>query len=525
MSEKTTLEGIPSVIAETSALPDLPQLDINRFTDVIDVIHQRIDNMENSKRKKIPSGENEAFRILDTLEKNKSLLVDSLTVPPYYVLTANMLTRLLNPRADDLNIGMGVPEFAAAFLIENADKVLKILPSLDGDNVEILLIGAVERLDYIGGEEQKKQACDFVRRSILELFRQGKGFANVVNTVKAAMKIADSEQIKGFLKSAGQLISSGSELNEESDYQEVLNSERSKELAGRILRGMTYFDNEDEQDVRVGTIPEKVSRLLEFFGLPVEKAVSAWNSSRSELSVGDHYMLKIWEYNLRELISLEVSQPGITSYLYSNFGILDFDRYPREILLDQYENRNNSETPYGVVLYPYNDHNGAFYNRQPLNGLHSDLRKIGLNLRVYECADKLSVISALNRARHAYGKISFAVIGGHGTEHSIQFGQGNSRNNLLSSEDILRSGASTVTQAFIDDPTIILVSCSTGAEKGIGQEISDLGATVIAPNMPTTLKDISVVGHSGKLQFTAEYSQDEHLARYSQGQKVSETNE
>ena len=77
-----------------------------------------------------------------------------------------------------------------------------------------------------------------------------------------------------------------------------------------------------------------------------------------------------------------------------------------------------------------------------------------------------------------------------------------------------------VPKFFEPDPTVILVACSTGSLGGIGQEISSIGATVIAPEIPTNLKGVNVTRSSetGKLEFAVEYRDSGTERTYIAGQ-------
>ena len=69
-------------------------------------------------------------------------------------------------------------------------------------------------------------------------------------------------------------------------------------------------------------------------------------------------------------------------------------------------------------------------------------------------------------------------------------------------------GAERSSKFFEKDPTIVLVSCSTGADRGIGEKLSEvMGAKVIAPDRPTNLNDIKVLKKGDSLRFKIEYSE------------------
>ena len=76
-------------------------------------------------------------------------------------------------------------------------------------------------------------------------------------------------------------------------------------------------------------------------------------------------------------------------------------------------------------------------------------------------------------------------------------------------------------QFFVDNPTIILSSCSTGAEGGIGQELSKrFGAKVIAPKEPTSMAEIHASKNRGQneFRFNATYAARDSKKLYKSGE-------
>jgi hypothetical protein len=217
--------------------------------------------------------------------------------------------------------------------------------------------------------------------------------------------------------------------------------------------------------------------------------------------------------NLHELTTLEKERPGIGKVLQSEFKINAFARYPTKLLVAQYDQRNTRDgTPYGIVITAMADWNGSFYNFGAVEALYDQIQG-KYRIKIYETEDIFGMITALNSSRKDYGKISFAIIGGHGQPDSITLGSSN-----LDKSQITRKGASALKLAFVEKPTIILRSCSTGALGGIGQEISKLDATVIAPSVPTSKLTINAkINSKGKIAFEVEYSPESSKKTYNLG--------
>ncbi|HSX19299.1 MAG TPA: hypothetical protein VLE91_04170 [Candidatus Saccharimonadales bacterium] len=230
--------------------------------------------------------------------------------------------------------------------------------------------------------------------------------------------------------------------------------------------------------------------------------------------------------NLKNIVLLEERQPGICTFLNQEFGIVNFGRFPHQMLLEQYQQANNSDTPYGVVLYPAEDYNGAFYHdKDAFLSLNKQLRGKYL-VRFGEAESKYDIGRKLIDLRKRYGKqkISFAVIGGHGTETSIEFG-GDDPKHILKAEDLKGRGVGRTSEFFEPHPTIVLVSCSTGAKNGIAQQMSEtIGANVVAPAGETNIKDFKVsFTNDDRLILDAQYrdSKDESTMVYNSGALIA----
>lgn len=221
-------------------------------------------------------------------------------------------------------------------------------------------------------------------------------------------------------------------------------------------------------------------------GLDYEKLRTFWQQASNPLD----------KESALQIMRLEHRIPGLPKTLNSEFGMVNFRRYPESVLTRQYEMRERHDVPYGVLLYPIDDHNGAFQGDGKPIAEFAESLKDRFELRIVECDSKLDVAKQLITLDRRYGepkggnKISFAVIGGHGNENVIVFGGDDERHRLLKS-DLQGKGVGRSTSFFTENPTLIIVSCSTGKEGAIAQELSAaLHATVIAPDGNTSLKDM-----------------------------------
>lgn len=251
---------------------------------------------------------------------------------------------------------------------------------------------------------------------------------------------------------------------------------------------------------------EDEEHALEKYGLDPKKLMSAWKAGYPRLFFAI-------QANMKVIDELEEQRTGIASVLHREFGINFFVRYPNELLSRQYEERDRTDLPYGIILYPRNDHNGAFFNwisDREFQQLNKDLAG-KFAIRVLEARSKYDIAKALVRLHRRYGaahRISFAIIGGHGTKDSIRFGDSSEKRYMLYVEDLFGRGARKTSKFFEQNATIILQSCSTGKEGGIGQKLSEvLGARVIAPDIPTNIESLRATINNGNILFQVKYGE------------------
>lgn len=300
----------------------------------------------------------------------------------------------------------------------------------------------------------------------------------------------------------------------------------------------------------VDAIIEVVKKCLSTLGLNSDLVCNAWGASASGLDANNIASTII--YNFKSAREIESECPNSVSVLSEEFGIMDFERYPHKMLIDQFENRNKDDLPYGVIIYPRNDHNGAFYENKPafidlFNKLTGQY-----HIRVFECEDKIGVVKAFKKLKNHYPghQISFMILGGHGTEYSIHFG-GEDKKHELERFDFYDFGPredkkelkkfATIGQDnnflgdrydkrmiylkdfFEPNSTTILASCSTGVHGGIAQELSSaLETKIIAPNIPSNIKSFGPnINENGKLSFQVEYFDEGVAKSYMSGKRIN----
>jgi regulator of replication initiation timing len=252
--------------------------------------------------------------------------------------------------------------------------------------------------------------------------------------------------------------------------------------------------------------------LKQKYGINASNIKSAWNLY--PLKQNKDYPINNIEENIIKMDELESKRPGIVKCLFSEFGIKEFHRYPTNVLIKQFDTKNQ-DVPYGIVLFTNNDHNDAFDADKEIIESVFEQTDNKILMRIAEFESKVSVLKNLALFNKRYGeknKITYLILGAHGWERSI---------GDIAYFDLDGKGALRVKDFFVDNPEIILVSCSTGAEKGMAQKLSEnYNATVHAPSIPTSLKNISVdFNEINKPHFKVEFRENNINKTYSSGKE------
>jgi len=224
------------------------------------------------------------------------------------------------------------------------------------------------------------------------------------------------------------------------------------------------------------------------------------------------------DLELFSLKKLEEASPGAVKLLHEEYGICEFNRYPTGMLLRQVK-MHGQDVPYGVVVFPEEDPNDAFdQDKKVLEQLYEGTKEKHLT-RIFEVQRRFELMRFLVSLKGYSHKISFLVIGAHGSEDGLTFG----RKGYLD-KDILEKSRSIdrIKNMFEPEPEIVLFSCHTGADDGFAEMLSKkLGARVQAPTISTSPTSLTVAYKEDKPIFDVTYhgaSADEH-AEYVRGIK------
>ena len=313
--------------------------------------------------------------------------------------------------------------------------------------------------------------------------------------------------------------------NQAESLQKFLKTkEFERALVNAIQNGINARKSPRKLKAEIGYCKNLLEEVLTKYGFDPDEILGVWQGSHTQYGPEPQI-----QRNMSKVFHLEEQGEGIARFLYEEFGIRNFERYPESILIAQYDEFEDVEKPYGVMLEATSDYNGAFSSwsqNEIWEKLFEQIRE-RYAFRIAEAKSKQEIARKLIRLDRKYGehnKIAFAFIGGHGDKDQILFG-GPERRNSLFLEDLTGRGVGRTGEFFESHPTIVLVSCSTGAESGIGQELSKvLGAKIIAPSVPVNLKNIEAILTSEGIDFKVEYDtkdQSQDIGKvYSLGEKI-----
>jgi hypothetical protein len=109
------------------------------------------------------------------------------------------------------------------------------------------------------------------------------------------------------------------------------------------------------ENFRIRHCESLLHRILEKYGFDPKKILDEWCESNYQYGRKPNVA-----GNLEKIIEIEEKRKGASQFLYKNFGIRNFYRYPESVLIAQFDEYNNTEKPYGILLQATGDHNGSF---------------------------------------------------------------------------------------------------------------------------------------------------------------------
>lgn len=232
------------------------------------------------------------------------------------------------------------------------------------------------------------------------------------------------------------------------------------------------------------------------------------------------------------------------SILYQEFGITNFGRYPRGMLEKQYKDRNKRDHSYGIMVYPKDDHNGAFDNvallsrfqesvidsyapqykyemRQTESVIESDAvaekyrQEIqgAMYIRIieshslYDFAKRLIFLDKKYAGKDGSNKIAFGVVGGHGTKSALTL-DASSAGGRIDVRNFIGKGVRRAGKKFFQsNAPFVIQSCSTGSEGGLAEVFYETveGNSVVAPKTLVGVGPITFHLVSGQPKLKVEF--------------------
>lgn len=285
--------------------------------------------------------------------------------------------------------------------------------------------------------------------------------------------------------------------------------------------------------------PNKKDALVLNSGLDMSTLMDIWKrnynreNTEGEPDVSSTEFKKYMSKNWDIIAEVEGARPGAALILFNEFGIANFSRYTSEMLIDQYDHRDDPDVRYFVSVSTLDDHNEAFslsarrgvrqrYLRNPIDyhgmnpELYKQLKERGVHLRAYEVSSGSEIMRKMVEAGKRYAAlIAGAIVQAHGTEKSMLFSIENvpglyaerKVRNQITLEDISEKRVGGISRYFEDGASIILRSCSTGKEGGIADVLHQAtGLKTIGPSSDTSVESTSLhTGDNGELIFEVEY--------------------
>jgi len=229
---------------------------------------------------------------------------------------------------------------------------------------------------------------------------------------------------------------------------------------------------------------ELATHVLKHYNLNYDQFVKQWYNY--SLQTGQIGMVA---QNLEAILTIEEKRPDIAKVLKDEFNIGLFHRYPPEVLIAQFDQRNNRELPFGIMVNSITDHNealGSLGMTGLLKSLHKEADGVGYGVRIYEAGSIEEIVDIMNQSNERYGEKTpqFALISGHGLPDSIEMDWDHPRfpGRKIRQESFQDEDGLNLAKKMGDNAQVILISCSTGVEGGIAQEISKQGLRVSGPD-------------------------------------------
>jgi hypothetical protein len=296
--------------------------------------------------------------------------------------------------------------------------------------------------------------------------------------------------------------------------------------AAELMSGALGFQGLSE-DLRTKMQDTSVRDFLARYGIDYQEAHEAWGLA-SGFTAGSYEGA-----NLKLIAELEKERKGICKVLTDKeeygFDLINFARYPKQMLIDQYDFRDDTDSEYVHLATSAVDGLGTMWRyRHGISRLYETAaaleEKSRVRVRAYEVSSKFGLGRAWVKAARKYGPMSGRVVIAHGSHEGIGLGKvteatsdpahlrfslDNSPAEVLTKYDFdesrllahkneagERNGPATRTLKRLSVPgcETIVISCETGATGGVVERISRVynQEAITAPSVPAGLQSVEV---------------------------------
>lgn len=209
---------------------------------------------------------------------------------------------------------------------------------------------------------------------------------------------------------------------------------------------------------------------------------------------------------------LENEVPGSVARLNKEFGISNFQRYPKEMLLNQLQT-GDKEKEAGLLVFAAEDWNGAFDNQQAVWQKLYDQQKDSRNFRIVECRSSEDLRDQLLKAHQDFDKkISFLALSAHSELDGFHLGsEKDAAGGFVSQENLAQL---KLTELIAPRAQILANACSSASVNGWARGLSrETGINIVGPDRPAGIEDIDFVGQ----EVVPKYYNNNIYSNYYQG--------
>jgi hypothetical protein len=430
---------------------------------------------------------------LAKITESQGLLVESLKSNTHFASTIEMLQDIHNLSFTDQDASVKeIRAFVNRFVADNFQAIIA-RPEIDIDTRIRNYVINLAYLSLVHGEPtQRIEEIDFLLDKFQDCWR---------------LQIVGDEEVYDFSLEdlAYFIIAKGEDSQKDKLADQLLLAVTDPSLSvesGKVIALATYAGYSELKDINVFVMDRLVHPLLSRYRLDADTLIEAWRDKGSnDESTRKTYSQEAIGSNLTTITRLESQRPGICSVIMKTFGIRNFARYPDEMLIDLYDQRDNRDIPYGLFILARDNSDGVGLDdmAKVYEKLYKQMSALGYAIRIFESGDKRELARVFLASKKRYSpKISFVVGVGHGSPSAITLEHvhkdGEDLRKVLQQSDFEGKGVKRIGELLTDDCPIVFISCDTGTENGIAKTTSETypGRKVKAPTEELRVRDIIV---------------------------------